>query len=85
MVKEFRDFVMRGNVIDLAVAVVIAGAFRAVIDAFVADILTPLLGILGPPRLLDAGLFSSATRSCASAEFLNASSASSSSRHASSS
>jgi len=49
MLKGFRDFVMRGNVIDLAVAVVIAGAFGAVIASFVADILTPLLGILGVP------------------------------------
>ncbi|HEX5040557.1 MAG TPA: large conductance mechanosensitive channel protein MscL [Candidatus Limnocylindria bacterium] len=49
MLKGFRDFVMRGNVIDLAVAVVIAGAFGAVITSFVGDILTPLLGIFGLP------------------------------------
>jgi large conductance mechanosensitive channel len=47
--KGFRDFVFRGNVVDLAVAVVIAGAFGAVIASFVADILTPLLGLLGVP------------------------------------
>jgi large conductance mechanosensitive channel len=40
---------MRGNVVDLAVAVVIAGAFGAVIASFVADILTPLLGLVGVP------------------------------------
>ena len=47
MIREFRDFIMRGNVIDLAVAVVIGGAFALVINSFVTDILTPLLGLLG--------------------------------------
>lgn len=49
MFKGFRDFIMRGNVVELAVAVVIAGAFGAVINSFVADILTPLLGVFGLP------------------------------------
>jgi len=49
VIKELRDFLFRGNVIDLAVAVVIAAAFTAVINSFVADILTPLLGLLGVP------------------------------------
>ena len=48
--KGFRDFILRGNVIDLAVAVVIGVAFGAVITAFVADILTPLVAaIFGKP------------------------------------
>lgn len=47
MFKGFRDFLMRGNVIDLAVAVVLGAAFGAVISSFVADILTPLIGALG--------------------------------------
>ena len=46
MMKEFKDFAMRGNVIDLAVAVVIGGAFSAIIKSFVADIVMPLLGVL---------------------------------------
>jgi large conductance mechanosensitive channel len=50
MLRGFRDFVMRGNVIDLAVAVVLAGAFGAVITSFVGDVLTPLLGIFGLPN-----------------------------------
>lgn len=50
MVREFRDFILRGNVIDLAVAVVIGAAFGAVVASFVADILTPLLGLLGVPN-----------------------------------
>ena len=47
MVREFRDFILRGNVIDLAVAVVIGGAFTLLVNSFVGDILTPLLGLLG--------------------------------------
>ena len=49
MLKGFRDFIMRGNVVDLAVAFVIGGAFAAVVTSFVSDILTPLLGLLGVP------------------------------------
>jgi large conductance mechanosensitive channel len=50
MLKGFRDFIMRGNVVDLAVAVVIGAAFGAVITAFVADIITPLIAaIFGKP------------------------------------
>jgi large conductance mechanosensitive channel len=47
MLKEFRDFIMRGNVIDLAVAVVIGAAFGAVVTAFVADLVTPLIAAIG--------------------------------------
>ncbi len=53
MIKEFRDFLLRGNVIDLAVAVVIGGAFAAVIGSFVSNILLPLLGIFGLPNFQD--------------------------------
>ncbi len=49
MIKEFRDFLFRGNIVDLAVAVVIGAAFGTVINSFVADILTPLLGLIGIP------------------------------------
>ena len=49
VIKEFRDFVLRGNIVDLAVAVVIGVAFGAVITSFVTNIVTPLLGILGLP------------------------------------
>lgn len=50
MFKGFREFVLRGNVIDLAVAVVIGAAFGAVITSFVANILTPLIAaIAGKP------------------------------------
>jgi large conductance mechanosensitive channel len=46
MSKGFRDFIMRGNVLDLAVAVVIGAAFGAIISSFVADILMPPIGVL---------------------------------------
>jgi large conductance mechanosensitive channel len=50
MLKGFREFIMRGNVVDLAVAVVIGGAFGAVVTALVKDILTPLIAaIVGKP------------------------------------
>jgi large conductance mechanosensitive channel len=50
MLRDFRDFLMRGNVVELAVAVVIGGAFGAVVASFTGDILTPLLGIFGTPN-----------------------------------
>ena len=46
MLKEFKDFVMRGNVLDLAVAVIIGGAFGKIIASLVADILMPLIGLM---------------------------------------
>ncbi|HEU0193987.1 MAG TPA: large conductance mechanosensitive channel protein MscL [Gaiellales bacterium] len=50
MIKEFRQFLLRGNVVDLAVAVVIGVAFGAVVTAFVADLITPLIAaIFGKP------------------------------------
>jgi large conductance mechanosensitive channel len=49
MLKEFRDFVLRGNVIDLAVGIVIGAAFGALVTSFVTNVLTPLLGLLRIP------------------------------------
>lgn len=46
MLKEFREFVMRGNVLDLAVAVIIGGAFGKIVGSLVNDILMPLIGLL---------------------------------------
>ena len=46
MLKEFRDFAMRGNVIDLAVGVVIGVAFGAIVDSLVNDIIMPPVGLL---------------------------------------
>jgi len=50
MLRGFKEFVLRGNVLDLAVAVVIGGAFGAVVTALVKDPLTPLIGaVVGKP------------------------------------
>ena len=47
MLKDFREFILRGNVVDLAVAVVVGAAFGAVVAALVADIITPLIAAIG--------------------------------------
>jgi large conductance mechanosensitive channel len=46
MLKEFKDFILRGNVLDLAVAVIIGVAFGAIVVSFVKDILMPPIGLL---------------------------------------
>jgi large conductance mechanosensitive channel len=46
MIKGFKDFLMRGNVIDLAVAVVVGAAFTALVNSLVKDIITPLIAAL---------------------------------------
>jgi large conductance mechanosensitive channel len=46
MIKDFKQFLLRGNVVDLAVGVVIGVAFGAVITAFVNDLITPLIGAI---------------------------------------
>lgn len=53
MLKEFKAFLLRGNVVDLAVAVVIGAAFGAVITSLVANILTPLIAIPGKTDFSD--------------------------------
>ncbi|HZO36706.1 MAG TPA: large conductance mechanosensitive channel protein MscL [Solirubrobacteraceae bacterium] len=45
--KDFRDFVLRGNVVDLAVGIVIGAAFGALVTAFVTDLVTPIIGVIG--------------------------------------
>ena len=46
MLKDFRDFVLRGNVLDLAVAVIIGGAFGKIVTSFVNDVIMPPIGLL---------------------------------------
>ncbi len=46
MLKEFKTFIMRGNVMDLAVGVIIGGAFGKIVSSLVSDILMPLIGLL---------------------------------------
>jgi large conductance mechanosensitive channel len=50
MLKGFRDFILRGNVVDLAVAVILGGAFGAVVTSLVGDVLNPLIAaVIGKP------------------------------------
>jgi large conductance mechanosensitive channel len=54
MVKEFKDFAMKGNIVDLAVAVIIGGAFGKIISSLVDDIIMPVIGkILGDANYFD--------------------------------
>lgn len=46
MLKGFRDFIARGNVIDLAVGVIIGAAFGAIVDSLVKDLITPIVGLV---------------------------------------
>jgi len=46
MIKEFREFAMRGNVVDMAVGIVIGGAFGRIVSSMVADIVMPPIGLL---------------------------------------
>ncbi len=56
MLKGFKEFIMRGNVIDLAVAVIIGAAFSQIVNSMVGDVLTPLIGaIFGKPDF--SGIF----------------------------
>ena len=66
MLKEFRDFINRGNVIDLAVAVIIGGAFGKIVSSLVNDILMPVISLLlggksfaGQFIALDGGTYAS--------------------------
>ena len=50
MLKGFRDFILRGNVVDLAVAVIIGAAFNAIVTSLVGDVLNPLIAaVIGKP------------------------------------
>ena len=46
MMKEFKEFAMRGNVVDMAVGIIIGGAFGKIVSSFVADVIMPPIGIL---------------------------------------
>ncbi len=44
--SEFKDFIMRGNVVDLAVAVIVGGAFQAIVNSFINDLVMPFIGLI---------------------------------------
>lgn len=55
--NEFKEFIMRGNVVDMAVGVVVGGAFREIITSLVENIITPLIGLLiGRVNLAQLGI-----------------------------
>jgi large conductance mechanosensitive channel len=57
MMSEFRDFAMRGNVVDMAVGIVIGGAFGKIVSSFVSDVLMPPLGVaIGGVNFTDLAL-----------------------------
>jgi large conductance mechanosensitive channel protein len=51
MLKGFREFILRGNVVDMAVGVVIGAAFGGIVTAFVKDLLTPLIAAIAGSRI----------------------------------
>ncbi|MDX2162803.1 MAG: large conductance mechanosensitive channel protein MscL [bacterium] len=53
MLKEFREFILKGNALDLAVGIIIGAAFTAVVNSLVADLITPFIGLLGGLRFDD--------------------------------
>ena len=72
ILKEFRAFILRGNVVDLAVAVVIGAAFTAVVNALVRDIITPIVAaIFGKPDFSDLAFTINGSR-FAYGDFINA-------------
>jgi large conductance mechanosensitive channel len=56
MLKEFKAFIMRGNVVDLAVGVIIGAAFKTVVDSLVANVFTPLVGLIGGTDFRDLNI-----------------------------
>lgn len=46
MIKEFRDFIAKGNVMDLAVGIIIGAAFTAIVNSLVADLINPIIGLI---------------------------------------
>ena len=72
MIKEFRAFILRGNLVDLAVAVVIGAAFAAVVTALVADLITPLLAAVGGKQDFSALTFTINGSEFRYGDFLNA-------------
>ncbi|MDO5643535.1 MAG: large conductance mechanosensitive channel protein MscL, partial [Paracoccus sp. (in: a-proteobacteria)] len=46
MIKEFRDFIARGNVMDMAVGIIIGAAFTAIVTSMVSDLINPIIGII---------------------------------------
>ena len=72
MLSEFRQFILRGNLVDLAVAVVIGAAFTAVVNALVSSMFTPLIAAIGGEPDFDDLAFTINGSRFAYGEFINA-------------
>ena len=72
ILKEFRAFILRGNLVDLAVAIVIGTAFTAVVTALVRDLITPLVAAIFGEPLFDTLAFTINGSRFAYGDFLNA-------------
>jgi large conductance mechanosensitive channel len=72
MLRGFREFLLRGNVVDLAVAVIIGAAFGTVVTSFVKDILTPLIAAIGGQPDFSALTFTINNSKFLYGEFINA-------------
>jgi large conductance mechanosensitive channel len=72
MFQEFKKFILRGNVVDLAVAVVIGAAFNAVIQSLVKDLITPLIAAIGGQHDFSAQTFTIHHSQFLYGDFLNA-------------
>jgi large conductance mechanosensitive channel len=72
VLKGFRDFVLRGNVVDLAVAVVVGAAFTAIVNSFVTNLLNPLIAAVGGKPNFGYILFHIGKGEIKIGEFLNA-------------
>lgn len=53
IIKEFKDFISRGNVIDMAVGIIIGGAFTGIVNSLVNDVISPVLGLFGNANLAE--------------------------------
>ncbi|MBW4061996.1 large conductance mechanosensitive channel protein MscL [Candidatus Saccharibacteria bacterium] len=71
MLKDFKQFLLRGNVVDLAVAVVIGAAFNSVVQSMVKDLITPLIAAVGGKRDFSALSFTINGSTFLYGEFLN--------------
>jgi large conductance mechanosensitive channel len=72
MFKGFRDFLLRGNVVDLAVAVVIGGAFGTIVNSLVKDIISPLISLIGGEHNFSGFIFKIGNTTFMLGNFLNA-------------
>ena len=55
-IDEFKKFIAQGNVMDMAIGIIIGGAFKSIVDSLVADLINPLLGIFGGVNFSDMAL-----------------------------